>query len=147
MRPQVEYPLPNCPQASKPIMEVMEAPPTIQRTTSNIQAEAIIRFRIMVLLLVCKVHISKVNSCSQKNSRLKSIVSISRNHVSLQFRVVKFLSYPNHVISAFSCEIKIKLTSFSFKITLIGYYCDSRISRYTQMAISEIMSMLNSRNF
>ena len=64
-------------------------------------------------------------------------------HVSLQYYVVNSSFCPIHVISGISREIMLKLTSFAHKIPKKEENCHSRISRYSQMVINEIMFTLN----
>ena len=61
-----------------------------------------------------------------ENSRTKTIFHISRNHISLQFWIVKFRSQPIPLILTISREIMQKLASFSLKITKNRENCHSQ---------------------
>ena len=74
----------------------------------------------------------KENSCST------AIFRISPNPISLLFYVVNSRKHPIHIISAISCENKLRLASFSLKILINVENCLSRISFFTQIVRSEI---------
>ena len=82
-----------------------------------------------------------------ENSRSKSICSILRNRVLLQFYVLNSSSHLNDVFSLISNVIMIKSTSFLLKIMKNGENCLSRIKHFTQMVKSEIMFTLDSHRF
>ena len=81
-----------------------------------------------------------------ENLRLKTIFSIPRKHVSLQFYVVNSRSHLINVISVIPREIMLKVASFSLKFTIKEENCHSQISCITQMVRSEITFVLVSRN-
>ena len=73
--------------------------------------------------------------------------SISQNHVSPQFLIVKSHLGPSSIILAISREITQKFAKFSLKITKSRENCLSRISWFWQIVKHEIMFTFNSRKF
>jgi len=105
------------------------------------------KFPLCGLLNTVSFSDGSANSRSRKIRAQKPFLAFhgiteSRNHVSLHFYVKNYYLIRIRVIAAISREIMLKLTSFSFKITINGENCQSRISRFTKMVRSKITFML-----